>query len=90
MNNNNLIVVVEDDPEVAEFLVRVLRESAWAPDAVRTGEAALAAMRAALEATPRGPAPDLETIASRLGGFSSASDGSDGAGPTRERRRRRG
>jgi two-component system OmpR family response regulator len=40
------IIVVEDDPEVAEFLVRVLRESAWAPDAVRTGEAALAAMRA--------------------------------------------
>jgi len=40
------ILVVEDDPEVAEFLVRVLRESAWAPDAVRTGEAALAAMRA--------------------------------------------
>ena len=50
----------------------------------------LRAMRAALEATPRGPAPDLDTIASRLGGFSSASDGSDGAGPTRERRRRRG
>lgn len=40
------ILVVEDDPEVAEFLVRVLRESAWAPDAVRTGEAALAAMQA--------------------------------------------
>ena len=33
-------------------------------------------MRAALEATPRGPAPDLDTIAARLGGFSSASDGS--------------
>ena len=40
------ILVVEDDPEVAEFLVRVLRESAWAPDAVRTGEAALDAIQA--------------------------------------------
>ena len=47
-------------------------------------------MRAALEATPRGPAPDLDTIAARLGGFSSASDGL-GDGPAgRERRRRRG
>ncbi len=40
------ILVVEDDPEVAEFLVRVLRESAWAPDAVTTGEAALDALEA--------------------------------------------
>ena len=40
------ILVVEDDPEVAEFLVRVLRESAWAPDAVTTGEAALDALQA--------------------------------------------
>jgi 5-methyltetrahydrofolate--homocysteine methyltransferase len=50
----------------------------------------LRAMRAALETRPRGPRPTLETIAAALGGFSSASDGSDGAGPTRERRRRRG
>jgi 5-methyltetrahydrofolate--homocysteine methyltransferase len=50
----------------------------------------LRAMRAALEQTPRGPLPDLETIAGRLGGFSSASDGGDGEAPTRERRRRRG
>lgn len=57
-----------------------------------TTPAHLVAMRAALESTPRGPAPDLDTIAERLGGFSSASDGS--GGPTepagRERRRRRG
>jgi 5-methyltetrahydrofolate--homocysteine methyltransferase len=50
----------------------------------------LVAMRAALESTPPGPAPDLETIASRLGAFSSASDGSGGGAPARERRRRRG
>jgi 5-methyltetrahydrofolate--homocysteine methyltransferase len=50
----------------------------------------LVAMRAALESTPPGPPPDLETIASRLGAFSSASDGSDGGAPARERRRRRG
>ncbi len=54
-----------------------------------TTPAHLEAMRAALEATPRGPTPDLDTIAARLGGFSSASDGSDGNAPTRERRRRR-
>jgi 5-methyltetrahydrofolate--homocysteine methyltransferase len=50
----------------------------------------LAAMRAALEATPPGPAPDLATIAARLGGFSSPSDGTDGGPPARDRRRRRG
>ena len=54
-----------------------------------TQAAHLAAMRAALEAVPPGPAPDLETIAARLGAFSSASDGVGGAGPARERRRRR-
>ncbi len=51
----------------------------------------LKAMRAALESTPKGPVPTLEDIAARLGGFSSASDGTDGAGPApRERRGRRG
>ena len=46
--------------------------------------------RAALETTPPGPIPDLDTVAARLGAFSSASDGS-GDGPAgRERRRRRG
>jgi two-component system copper resistance phosphate regulon response regulator CusR len=40
------ILVVEDDPEVAEFLVRILRESAWAADTVRSGEGALDALRA--------------------------------------------
>jgi 5-methyltetrahydrofolate--homocysteine methyltransferase len=50
----------------------------------------LRAMRAALEATPRGAAPSLADIADRLGGFASASDGTDGAGPApRERRGRR-
>jgi 5-methyltetrahydrofolate--homocysteine methyltransferase len=50
----------------------------------------LRAMRRALETVPTGPRPTLETIAERLGAFSSASDGT-GAGaaePRRERRRR--
>ena len=55
-----------------------------------TTPAHLVAMRAALETTPPGPVPDLDTVAARLGAFSSASDGS-GDGPAgRERRRRRG
>jgi 5-methyltetrahydrofolate--homocysteine methyltransferase len=49
----------------------------------------LRAMREALEATPRGEAPTLETIAEKIGGFSSGSDGTDGDTPTRERRGRR-
>jgi len=50
-------------------------------------------MRAALEERPRGGRPTLEEIAARLGGFSSASDGTgEEAGAGRERRsgRRRG
>jgi 5-methyltetrahydrofolate--homocysteine methyltransferase len=51
----------------------------------------LRAMRKALETRPRGPRPTLEDIAARIGGFSSPSDGTDGAGPAaRERRGRRG
>lgn len=51
----------------------------------------LKAMRRALEETPRGPAPSLEDVASKLGAFSSVSDGTDGEGPAkRERRGRRG
>jgi 5-methyltetrahydrofolate--homocysteine methyltransferase len=51
----------------------------------------LRAMRAALESRPKGDRPTLEQIAGLLGGFSSASDGTDGAGPApRERRGRRG
>ncbi|RED11295.1 betaine--homocysteine S-methyltransferase [Pontivivens insulae] len=49
-------------------------------------------MRAALEDTPRGPRPTLETIVEKLGDFSSASDGTGedaNAAPRRERRRRR-
>jgi 5-methyltetrahydrofolate--homocysteine methyltransferase len=50
----------------------------------------LRAMRAALEERPKGDRPTLEAIAAALGGFSSASDGTDGAGPApRERRGRR-
>ncbi|MEO1960194.1 MAG: betaine--homocysteine S-methyltransferase [Paracoccus sp. (in: a-proteobacteria)] len=49
----------------------------------------LRAMREALETRPRGDRPSLETIASRLGGFSSSSDGTGEGGPMRERRGRR-
>jgi 5-methyltetrahydrofolate--homocysteine methyltransferase len=50
----------------------------------------LRAMRAALETTPRSAqAPTLEEITDVLGGFSSGSDGTDGAGPTRSRPNRR-
>jgi two-component system copper resistance phosphate regulon response regulator CusR len=38
------VLVVEDEPELAAFLVRTLREAAWAPDAVTTGEGALEAL----------------------------------------------
>ncbi len=49
-------------------------------------------MREALEAHVPGAAPSLEEIAAKLGGFSSASDGTgeDAAKPERTRRRRRG
>jgi 5-methyltetrahydrofolate--homocysteine methyltransferase len=46
-------------------------------------------MREALDTVPKGSAPDLEEIASALGAFSSGSDGTDGAGPTRAPRRGR-
>lgn len=49
----------------------------------------LRAMREALETRPRGERPTLETIVEKLGGFSSASDGTDGAGPERAARRGR-
>ena len=55
----------------------------------------LKAMRAALEGRPKGPRPTLEDIATKLGGFSSASDGTgagcghDHGAPRRERRRTR-
>ncbi|TFL17813.1 betaine--homocysteine S-methyltransferase [Jannaschia formosa] len=49
----------------------------------------LRVMRAALESTPRGPVPGLDDVVEALGGFSSDSDGTDGRGPTRERRSRR-
>jgi 5-methyltetrahydrofolate--homocysteine methyltransferase len=52
----------------------------------------LRAMRHALEQRPKGPRPTLEDVSARLGGFSSASDGTGGgaAEPRRERRGRRG
>jgi 5-methyltetrahydrofolate--homocysteine methyltransferase len=52
----------------------------------------LRAMKHALETRPKGPRPTLEDISVKLGGFSSASDGTgDTSGePKRERRGRRG
>jgi 5-methyltetrahydrofolate--homocysteine methyltransferase len=50
----------------------------------------LKAMRKALDETPKGPRPTLDEIAEKLGGFSSASDGTgEEAGAGRERRGRR-
>ena len=46
----------------------------------------LRAMREALETRPVGERPTLDEIAARLGGFSSASDGTDGSGPRRRSR----
>ena len=52
----------------------------------------LRAMRVALESRPKGNRPSLETIQGKLGGFSSASDGTgdDAGAGRRERRGRRG
>ncbi|MBL3552973.1 betaine--homocysteine S-methyltransferase [Rhodovulum sulfidophilum] len=50
----------------------------------------LKAMRAALETRPRGARPSLDEITERLGGFSSASDGTgESESPARAPRRRR-
>ena len=49
----------------------------------------LVAMRGALDNTPKGPKPSPEDITTALGGFSSVSDGTDGAGPVRAPRRGR-
>ena len=38
------VLIVEDEPDVADLLQRVLRQAAWAPDLVTTGHAALTAM----------------------------------------------
>lgn len=38
------ILIVEDDPEVADLLVRTIRKTAWAPDVVGTGREALEAL----------------------------------------------
>ncbi len=46
-------------------------------------------MREALETRPKGDSPSLEAITTALGAFSSESDGTDGAGPTRAARRGR-
>ena len=40
------LLVVEDEPDVSAFLLRVLREAAWAADAARTGTQALKALAA--------------------------------------------
>lgn len=49
----------------------------------------LRAMRSALENTPKGAAPSLDKIQKDMGGFSSPSDGTDGAGPAPSARRGR-
>ena len=49
----------------------------------------LRAMRHALETRPKGPAPTLDAITAAMGAFSSASDGTDGAGPEASPRRGR-
>jgi len=49
----------------------------------------LRAMRDALESRPKGPRPDLETIAATTGAFSSEDDGSSGKAPDRRERRSR-
>lgn len=38
------VLIVEDDADVADLLLRAVREAAWAGDSVATGEAALAAL----------------------------------------------
>ncbi len=38
------LLIVEDDPGLGDFLLRVIREAAWAADLVTTGPAALAAL----------------------------------------------
>ena len=48
----------------------------------------LRAMREALETRPKGEAPTADLIQAKLGAFSSASDGTEGGGERRERRRR--
>ncbi len=49
----------------------------------------LRAMRHALETRPKGTRPKLDAITAALGAFSSASDGTDGAGPAASPRRGR-
>ncbi len=38
------LLIVEDEPDLADFLCRALRAAAWAPDQVATGQAALTAL----------------------------------------------
>jgi len=54
-----------------------------------TMPAHLEKMREALDSTPKGSLPELAEISSALGAFSSESDGTDGAGPTRAPRKSR-
>jgi 5-methyltetrahydrofolate--homocysteine methyltransferase len=49
----------------------------------------LVAMRAALDTTSKGSAPELAEIVAALGGFSSVSDGTDDSGPKRAPRKGR-
>jgi 5-methyltetrahydrofolate--homocysteine methyltransferase len=52
-----------------------------------TMPAHLEKMRDALDKIPKGSAPDLDEITAALGAFTSESDGTDGAGPTRAPRK---
>ncbi len=54
-----------------------------------TTPAHLRKMRHALESTPKGATPTLDTISAALGAFSSDTDGTDGSGPKRAQRRGR-
>ena len=38
------VLIVEDEPELADLLDRTIRDAAWAPDVVSTGQAALDAL----------------------------------------------
>ncbi len=40
------VLIIEDEPDVADFLARALREAAWAPDVAATGDSALQSLSA--------------------------------------------
>ncbi len=86
-------IVYDGTPELMADYARLARDAGAriVGGCCGTTPGHLVAMRAALERHVPGPRPSLEEVERRLGGFSSASDGTgEGAGPPpRERRRRR-